>query len=117
MAAQHPVYVQRLRAGKKNKPTDKVIVVTVVDAETLGLDDNDEELFFLAQTAVSVYTRMNPTITLERTSKFQSLEYTEGVSKKTGEHVTPTRGQGINYILRGPYWFLKKVQTIQEMLG
>jgi len=117
MAAQHPVYVQRVRDGKKNKPTDKVIVVTVVDAETLGLNDKDEDLFFLAQTAVSVYTRMNPTITLENTSKFQSLEYTEGVSKKTGEYIEPTRGMGISGILRGPYWFLKKVQTIQEMLG
>lgn len=113
MSIQHPVFVRRIGDG----PEGMVIVVTVMDAETLGLEDKDGDLFYLAQTTSSIYTGNNPSITIEKASKFSSEEYTEGVSKKTGDYHEKTIGNGIEGILRGPYWFIKKVKTVAEMMG
>jgi hypothetical protein len=58
MSIEHPVYFQRQEAG----PEGKVVVVTVVNAEALGLSDSDSTGFFVAATSTSVYSGLNPTI-------------------------------------------------------
>ena len=97
-------------------PEGKVIVVTILDAETVGMADEESEIFYLAQTQRSLESRGNPAITLEKSSKFTSKEYIEELSKKTGEYYEPTEGNGISGILTSPYWFLKKVKSLAEQL-
>jgi len=107
MSIEHPVYFQRQEKG----PEGKVIVVTVVNAEALGLNDNDETGFFVAATSTSVYSGLNPTMTFNNRTKISSKKYAEIME------LEDTKGQGINLILRGPYWFIKKTQSILEMMG
>ena len=113
MPIEHPVYFQRQEKG----PEGKVIVVTVVNAESLGLSDSDSTGFFVATTSTSVYSGLNPTMTFNKRTKISTKKYSELLSKKAGEEIEDTKGQGINLILRGPYWFIKKTQSILEMMG
>jgi hypothetical protein len=112
MAAQHPVFIRRIGKG----PTGKVIVVTILDAETVCMADDESEIFYLAQTQKTLESRSNPAITLEKSSKFTSEEYIKAISKSTGEYVESTEGKSISGILTSPYWFLKKVKSLTEQL-
>jgi hypothetical protein len=113
MSIQHSVFLQRQEPG----PKGKVILVTVVDAESVGME-SESQAFVMATTTTSPYTRMNPSITLEITSKMSAHEYVEGVRKSTGDgSIEHTEGMGISGVLHGPYWFIRKFRTIIEQMG
>jgi hypothetical protein len=114
MSIQHSVFLQRQEPG----PKGKVILVSVVDAESVGMAESDSQAFVMATTTTSPYTRMNPTITLEITSKMSAKEYVVGARKSTGdENIEHTKGMGISGILHGPYWFIRKFRTVIEQMG
>jgi hypothetical protein len=113
MSIQHPVFLQRQEKG----PKGKVILVAVVDAESVGLINSDNQVFVLASTTISPYTRMNPTITLEASSKMTAKEFVKEARRATGDQIEDTQGKGISGILQGPYWFIRKYQTIIEQMG
>jgi len=109
MATTHPVYFQ-------GSGDDKVIVATVLDKETLGFDGKDEMVFMIATTSRDPLSK-NIQIILDKKTKTSSDEYVRIVNKANGPGtVEPTRGMGINGILRGSYWFLKKTKTVIEQL-
>jgi hypothetical protein len=107
MATIHPVYFQDSGDGK-------VIVATVLDKETLGFKDKDEMVFMIATTSRDPLSK-NLQIILDKKTKTSSDEYVRIINEANGPGtVEPTRGMGINGILRSPYWFLKKTKTFLE---
>ena len=114
MSIQHSVFLQRQEPG----PKGKVILVSIVDAESVGMAESDSQAFVMATTTTSPYTRMNPTITLEITSKMSAKEYVEGARRANGDKsIEHTEGMGITGVLQGPYWFIRKFRTVVEQMG
>ena len=113
MSINHNVFLQRQEPG----PKGKVILVSIVDAESVGMKDSESQVFIIGTTTASVYSGMNPSITLEAKTKFDAKDFVELVRKETGGFVEYTEGLGINGILQGPYWFIRKFKTIMEQMG
>lgn len=112
MSIQHTVFLQRQEPG----PKGKVILVSVVDAESVGMEDSDSQVFLMGTTTTSVYSGMNPTISLEMKSRTAAREFVD-MARKMGKDMEHTEGMGIAGILKGPYWFIRKFQTIMEQMG
>jgi len=113
MSINHNVFLQRQEPG----PRGKVILVSVVDAESVGMKESESQVFMMGTLTRSVYTNMNPTITLDNRAKCSAEEFVEIASKETGQFINPTKGMGINGILRGPYWFIRRFQSVMEQMG
>ena len=107
MAYQHPVFVRRIGHGKDSK----IIVCTILDANAFKLNDNDNDVFFLATTESNIYNGNKPTITIEPTSKLQSEEYTGKYNECS------TIGMSITGILTAPIWFVRKFKSVMEMMS
>lgn len=73
---------------------DKAVVVTVLDADQLK--DIPDESFVVANTQSSIYSGMNPCITLNKHETFQNEE--------------ATRGNSFDGILTSPLWAIRKVK-------
>lgn len=110
MAIQHPVYCQRQRDGK-------VILVTIVTDESVGMTSKDSMIWFIATTDCNnPYTGKNPTITLDHRSKCDSKKYVDILNKAVGLSLEHTKGMGINGIIRGAYWFIRPFKSIFEQM-
>ena len=114
MSTDHVAFIRRIGAG----PQGKVIVTTVLDAESVGLKDDENDVFVLATTCSTIYSGNNPAITLDNSHKQSSKEYAKIVSDlKDGEFIQDTIGLGIGGVLTGPYWVIKKSKSILEQMG
>ena len=83
---QHLTFVRKLG--------DKTVLITVVDSEQVK--DLPNESFVMSTTQSSIYTNMNPCITLNKSETFQNTEVTQGNS--------------ISGILTAPVWFVRTVR-------
>jgi hypothetical protein len=86
---------------------DKVLLLTIVDRDTLPIED---DCFIMATTTASVHTNFNPSITLEMTSKLESKEYTSATNEPD------THGESISGILKRPLWFIRKFKSLMEQM-
>jgi len=83
VSINHNVFLQRQEPG----PKGKVILVSVVDAESVGLKDSEDQVFMMGTTTMSVYSNMNPTITLDNRAKCTAKEFVEIAKKETGQGI------------------------------
>jgi len=109
MSIIHPVF---LRPVNKNK----VIFLTVITAEVVGLSADSEDHFVIAQTSCNALTGGKPTMQL-KSQLIPSSRYVEDAGKVCGYPLESTRGEGITGVLRNPYWSIHEVQTVEDVLG
>jgi hypothetical protein len=111
MAIQHPVFCRKV---EKNK----VLVMTVVDIDSLPIDKKDVDVFFIATTeSNSLFTGKNPTMTFDVDSKVSAKRYVEIINDKGGGYgVHDTANMSIDGIATEAYWFIKKFKTIMEQM-
>lgn len=102
---QHPVFVRKVGGGK-------VIVLTILPEEAFPLNEEDNDVFFLATTDKNIYTGVdNPNISIIANSKCSSEEYTKISGNES------TIGDSITGIIKSPFWFIKKVKSVMNMMG
>ena len=87
--------------------------MTVMDEETLGLTDQDQDVFFIAS---STNIMADPQITLNKRTKVTAQEYVRILNDKGDWCCEPTEGMGISGIATGCYWFIRKIKTVMEMM-
>lgn len=109
MSIQHPVFLRRVKEGK-------VIVITVMDEETLNLPEGmTEDCFGIATTSNNIYTDGKPQMKIN--TVVSSDQYVKDISDQMGYEVEHPRGQGVNGILRGPYWCIIPMKTVEDIMG
>ena len=113
MSTDHVVFIRRIEEG----PKGKVIVATVLDAESVGLKDDENDVFVMATTESSIYSGNNPAITLDNPHKQTSKDYVKIISECKGVFAEDTIGLGMGGVFTGPYWFIKKSKSILEQMG
>lgn len=107
MSIKHPVFCRRV-------DKDKVLLMTVVDTDSVEFNENDEDVFFIATTSnTNIYTGKNPTIILDKTTKMFSENYVDLLNKES-PIVNKTKGLGIEGIAKEPYWFIQKFKSLVE---
>lgn len=99
---EHPVFARPVG-------DDKIMLVTIVDKDTLPAVKDD--CFIFATTGTNLYTGKHPSMTLNMDLVIDSKEYTEKVD------VEDTHGMSPNCILTGTYWFIRKFKSLIEQLG
>jgi hypothetical protein len=110
MAIQHPVFCRKV---EKNK----VLVLTVVDIDSLPIAKDDVDVFFIATTESSILTGKNPTITIHTNSKVSAKRYVEIINDKGGGYgVHDTASMSIDGIATEAYWFIKKTKSMMEQM-
>jgi hypothetical protein len=109
MAAQHPVFLRRVSEGK-------VIVLTILDSETLGLKDGEDETFCMATTSTTIYSNNNPSMELLVESKMSAKEFVDR-AQKDGYNLEYTTGQGLSGLVRSPFWFIRKFKSVYDLMG
>jgi hypothetical protein len=110
MSIQHPVFLRRMGSGK-------VMVVTVVDEESLNIPEDleDGDCFGIAVTSNNIYTGGNPQTTIH--SIVGAEQYCKDISEHLGYDVQSPRGMGISGVMTSPYWCIIPMQTVHDMMG
>jgi hypothetical protein len=107
MTIKHPIFCRRV-------DKDKVLLMTVVDTDSVEFDEDDDDVFFIATTSnANIYTGMSPTIILDRTTKMDSEQYVKYLNEES-HMVDKTKGLGIEGIAKGQYWFIQKFKSLVE---
>lgn len=110
MAITHPVFCRKV---EKNK----ILVLTVMDIDSLPIDKEDVDVFFIATTeSNNLFTGKNPTMTFDVKSKLSAKRYVEIINEKGGCGVNDTAGSSIGGIATEAYWFIKKFKSMMETL-
>lgn len=99
---EHPVFARPMS-------DDKVMLVTIVDRDTLPLVKDD--CFIFATTGTNLYTGKHPSMTLNMDLVIDSKEYTQRAD------VEDTHGSSPSDVLRSPVWFIRKFKSILEQMG
>ena len=108
MSIKHPVFCRRV-------DKDKVLLMTVVDTDSVEFEENDVDVFFIATTnKTNIYTGLNPTIILDKATKMSSDQYVNLINKES-HTVTNTKGQGISGIATGQYWFIRRFKSLVDL--
>jgi hypothetical protein len=99
---EHPVFARPVG-------DDRIILITVVDKDTLPAVK--EDCFIFATTGTNLYMGKHPAMTLNMDSIIDTKEYAKIADDED------TIGNSITGILRKPYWFIRKFKSLIEQLG
>lgn len=106
MGIQHPVFIRPV-------DKDKLMVLTIINRDVLPQIKTDS--FIIATTDTSPLSLGNTTITLIEETLITSDRYADVVNKADNSRgVENTIGMGVDGVLRGAYWFNKRVMTFAD---